>query len=283
MSGDSLNRRERSRGIVKLLIVGCGAIGRAVASALDSSPGMDAMLLFDIVPGAAGKAAAGLTNATPVDDLSTGLARSDVVLESASQSAARELLPKALAAGKHVVTMSVGALVDDGFRGECARLAREHSTRLIIPSGAIGGLDALQSACEAGLEEVRLTTRKPPAGLEGVEYVVRLGIDLSKLEGPKLLYSGPAREAVRLFPQNVNVAAAISIAGLGFDRTTVELVCDPTIERNTHSLFARGAFGEFEIEMRNLPSPENPKTSHLAALSAIRAVRRSGASGLILG
>jgi aspartate dehydrogenase len=268
---------------MRLLIAGCGAIGTSVARALDGSPEVGFLLLFDVAPAASAAAAQGLSNAAVIRSLDEGIAGSDVVLESATQAAAREILPKALGAGRHAVAMSVGALVDDDFRGECARLAREKGVRLVIPSGAIGGIDALQAACEAGLAEVRLTTRKPPAGFQGSEYVKRLDLDLSTLAEAKLLYSGPAREAVRLFPQNVNVAATVSIAGVGFDRTVVEVVCDPQLERNTHLLFARGAFGEFEVEMRNLPSPDNPKTSHLAALSAIRAVRRASGTGLVLG
>jgi aspartate dehydrogenase len=244
---------------------------------------VESIVLFDVAPGAAARLAGELSKPEVAPDLRRGIAGADVVLESATQAAAAGLLPAALEAGRHVVAMSVGALVDDDLRGECARIARERGARLVIPSGAIGGIDALQAACEAGLDEVRLTTRKPPAGFAGSGYVDRAGLDLGSLTDPKLVYSGPARQAVRLFPQNVNVAATVSIAGIGFDRTTVDVVCDPQIERNTHHLFARGAFGELEVEMRNLPSPENPKTSHLAALSAVRAVRRASGSGLVLG
>ena len=266
-----------------LLIAGCGSIGGGVARALDKTPEFDTLLLHDVNPTVSRLLAKNLSKSKVVDSLALGITSSDAVLEAASQEAARTILPLALSAGRSVVTLSVGALVDDAFRGECAKLARENEARLVIPSGAIGGIDALQAACEGGLEEVRLTTRKPPKSFAGVEYVTRLGLDLSALTEPKLLYSGPARDAVRLFPQNVNVAATVSIAGLGFDKTVVEVVCDPGIDRNSHLLFVRGAFGEFEIEMRNLPSPDNPKTSMLAALSAIRAVRRASASGIVVG
>jgi aspartate dehydrogenase len=147
--------------------------------------------------------------------------------------------------------------------------------RLFIASGAVAGLDALASAAQGGLEEVTLTTRKPPAALEGAPYLVESGRSLVGLRGETTVFEGSAREAVRAFPTNINVAAAVSLAGVGFDRTRVRIVADPASTTNRHEVVARGAFGELQLAVSNRPFPSNPKTSHLAALSALASVKQA--------
>ena len=165
--------------------------------------------------------------------------------------------------------MSVGALVHGSFFSDLAAKAKKNGCQIYIPSGAIGGIDALKAANLYGLEEVTLTTRKPPRSLGKIE-----GVDLDHLIKPQVIYEGRATEAVVKFPQNVNVAATISLAGVGPDKTRVRVVVDPTVDQNIHEIQARGAFGSFEIRLANNPSPQNPKTSFLACLSLLSLLKK---------
>jgi aspartate dehydrogenase len=190
----------------------------------------------------------------------------DTVLEAASQAVLRQVAGPVLEHGRDLVALSVGALADEAFYQSLKERAEQQGRRVYLPAGAVGGLEALAAAAVAGLDSVVLTTTKPPQALPGV--------NAGTLSKPVCLYEGPAREAVKRFPQNVNVAAAVSLAGIGFDRTMVRVVADPAATRNVHRIEARGPFGELTLEFRLLPSPGNPKTSYLAALSAIRLLRR---------
>jgi aspartate dehydrogenase len=153
------------------------------------------------------------------------------------------------------------------------RLAEEKGVKIHVPSGAIVGLDAVKGAAQGRLERVVLTSRKPPLAYAGAPDVVARGIKLEDLREPLVLYEGPAREAVVRFPANVNVAAALSLAGLGADRTLVRVVADPGVERNVHEIELEGDFGRLLTRTENVPAPENPKTSYLACLSAVSTLR----------
>ncbi len=192
-----------------------------------------------------------------------------LVVECANQKLVRQSAAFFLRQGVDLVIMSIGALVDGDFLAQLDELARVNHARIYLPSGAVGALDALRAARVEGLEEVTLTTSKPPKGLAGVT-----GLDLSDLEGPKVVYEGWATEAVSKFPKNVNVAAAISLAGLGPHRTRVRVVADPELDSNVHEISAKGAFGAFQIKFINRPSPENPRTSYLACLSVVALLQR---------
>ncbi len=144
---------------------------------------------------------------------------------------------------------------------------------MFLPSGAIVGLDGVKAAAAAGLDRVTITSTKPPRALEGAPFVVEHDLDLISIKEATQIYEGPAVEAVRLFPKNVNVAAALSLAGVGLQRTRVRVVVDPNASRNIHEIHAEGAFGRLVTRVENVPSPENPKTSWLAALSAFRKLR----------
>lgn len=198
----------------------------------------------------------------------------DLVVESASQNAVRFIVPQALKAGCSVMVLSVGALADKELRETLFGLAKEHNCKLYFPSGAVVGIDGINSAHAAGISSVTLTTRKPPSGLMGAPYVVEHGIELEKLEKETILFEGIASEAVKAFPANVNVAATISLAGVGFERTMVRIIADPSLSRNVHEINVEGEFGKFCTKVENLPSPENPKTSYLAALSAISTLKK---------
>jgi aspartate dehydrogenase len=193
----------------------------------------------------------------------------DLIVECANQALVGQCARFFIARGIDMVVMSVGAFADNALFEEVSRLAADRGCKIYSPSGAVGGLDALSAARMEGLEEVILTTRKPPSGLAGVKD---LGLD--GLTESKLVYEGPATEAVKRFPKNVNVAAAISLAGVGAQRTVVRVVADPNIDRNIHELSVRGEFGSFEMRLRNKPSPQNPRTSYLASLSVLSILQK---------
>jgi aspartate dehydrogenase len=203
-------------------------------------------------------------------------ARPEAVLEAASHGAVRESLVPLLEAGIPVIVLSAGALADDALRAKAERAAARSGALLYVPSGGIGGLDALKGACAAGVDEVTIRVAKPPAAWKGIPYVETLGADLDSLRGATTLFAGSAREGVPHFPQNVNIAAVLSLAGIGFDRTRLEVVADPALERNTHTIRVSGASGRFTVVMENVPAPENPKTAWLACYSALAALKELG-------
>jgi aspartate dehydrogenase len=201
-------------------------------------------------------------------------ARPEIVIEAASHEAVREHAEALLSAGIAVIVLSGGALADDGLRERLERGSREHRAPLYVPSGGIGGLDALKAACAAGVDEVAITVTKPPAAWKGIPYVERMKIDLDHLPGPVTLFEGTAREGVPHFPANVNIAAVLSLAGVGFDRTRLKVVADPALKFNTHFITIKGATGTIEMRFESVPSPDNPKTALLACYSALAAFRQ---------
>src|SRR6267378_2021951 len=154
------------------------------------------------------------------------------------------------------------------------RAAEKHRAPLCLPSGGIGGLDALKAACAAGVDEVSIAVTKPPAAWKGIPYVERLKIDLERLAGPVTLFEGTAREGVPHFPANVNIAAVLSLAGVGFDRTRLKVVADPALKFNTHFITIRGKTGTMTLRFESVPSPDNPRTAMLACYSALAAFRQ---------
>jgi aspartate dehydrogenase len=199
--------------------------------------------------------------------------RPEAVIEAASHDAVREHLVPLLQAGVSVVVLSAGALADDVLRAAAEQAAAASGALLYVPSGGIGGLDALKTACLAGVDEVSIRVAKPPAAWKGIPYVEKLGVDLDALQAPRTLFEGPAREGVPHFPQNVNIAAVLSLGGIGMDRTRLEVVADPGLTLNTHTIRVSGAAGRMTVVLENVPAPENPKTSWLACYSALAALR----------
>ena len=175
-----------------------------------------------------------------------------------------------LAAGKRVMVLSAGALLP---RPHLIDLARQHGGQIIVPTGALLGLDAVAAAAEGTIHSVRMTTRKPPRGLAGAAYLVQHGISVNGLTVAKRVFAGTAREAAAGFPENVNVAAALSLAGIGPDRTTIEIWADPAVTRNCHAIEVDADSARFTLSIENIPS-ENPKTGRITALSAIAALRK---------
>ena len=202
--------------------------------------------------------------------------RPQVVLEAASHEAVRQHLVALLRGGVGVVILSAGALADDALRRDAEAAAEASGALMYVPSGGIGGLDTLKTACLAGVDEASIQVAKPPAAWKGIPYVEGKRIALDRLEGPLTLFEGPAREGVPHFPQNVNIAAVLALGGIGLDRTVLKVVADPALKLNTHTIRVKGRSGAFTIVLENVPAPENPKTSWLACYSAIAALNALG-------
>ena len=205
-------------------------------------------------------------------------ANPEAVMEAASHDAVREYGEALLARGISFVALSGGALCDDALRDRLERAAAQHRALLYVPAGGIGGLDALKAACLAGAEEVSIAVTKPPVAWKGIPYVEQLGIDLDRMSTASVLFEGSARDGVPHFPANVNIAAVLSMAGIGFDRTRLKVVADPALKFNTHFIVIRGRTGRIDIRFESVAMPENPKTSMLACFSALAAIRELGRS-----
>ena len=204
--------------------------------------------------------------------------RPEAVVEAASHEAVHEYGEALLTRGISFVALSGGALCDDALRDRLERAAAQHRALLYVPSGGIGGLDVLKAACMAGAEEVSIAVTKPPVAWKGIPYVEKLGLDMDRLASATVLFEGSAREGVPHFPANVNIAAVLSMAGVGFDRTKLKVVADPALKFNTHFIVIRGKTGRIDIKFESVAMPENPKTSMLACFSALAAIRELGRS-----
>jgi len=259
-------------------LLGCGAIGRNIAQAIDRGEAGETELtvVYDVIQQVAEDLAGGLSRkplvARSVSDVSTN-PQVNLVIEAANQMVVREHIPEVLRNRKNLLIMSVGAFSDENLFLQVTSLAKQNGVRVYIPSGAIAGLDALKAAAAAGLDEVSITTTKPPQGLKEAPYVIQKKINLENIKERTLIYDGTAAEAAPLFPANVNVALALSLAGLGPVKTKARVIADPNTTKNTHEIFAKGHFGTLTVKIENVPFPTNPKTSWLAALSAIRKIR----------
>lgn len=252
---------------LKVGIVGVGAIGQTIAKALDR--GKVAGVLVAITDKDLVKAqafAATLTHRPAILPLGELIARSDLIVEAASQEALEEIVPKILKARKDLLVLSVGGLLR---HEEWLRLAEVKGCRILVPSGAIAGLDGLKAASMGEIWSVTLVSRKPVHALRGARYVVEKRIDLEALEEETVIFEGSAREACQAFPTTANVAAALSLAGIGAEKTRVKVVAVPGGSRNVHEITVEGEFGRLQVFVENVPSEENPKTSKLAALSAL--------------
>jgi len=254
---------------MKIGIIGCGFIGQTLASKAQDLREVEEVLLMDSTPSTAEQVASTHSKCRAVPELDGVLKEAVLVVEAANQEAVAAYAPRVVDAGRDLLVMSVGALVDDGLWNELQAKAKVRGCKIFLPTGGLGGVDLLKSASRAQLTEVQLVTKKPPAALADVPFITEQGIDLTSLRKPLVVFEGTAREAVREFPKNINVAATVSLAGVGFDRTMVKIVADPKMTRNYHELVVEGRFGKMRCSVLNAPSTTNPKTSYLAALSAI--------------
>lgn len=203
----------------------------------------------------------------------------DLVVECAGQAAVAQYAPLVLGAGIDLLTISMGAFADQGLYERARTAMSATGAQVIIPAGAVGGLDVLAAVRHDGIDEVRFRSSKPPRAWMGTP--AEKAIQLSEVKEATCFYSGPAREAARAYPQNANVAAAVALAGVGFERTVVELVADPDAGGNRNEIFARGPFGTLELRMLGKTRPEAPRTSISAPVSIVRAVLNRTAGLLI--
>ena len=257
-------------------IIGGGTIARLVLEHIAAGELGEASVVGILGRGASGRAL-GLVQEFRVPLVTSVEAllerHPDVVVEAASHEAVRDHAAALLRQGIAVIVLSAGALCDDALRAQLERAAQGGGALLYVPSGGIAGLDALKAACVAGVDEVTIAVTKPPAAWKNIPYVEEMKIDLEHLSAPCTVYDGPAREGVPLFPANVNIAAALSLAGIGFDRTRLKVVADPALTRNTHFIEIRGKSGNISIKVENVPAPDNPKTAWLACYSALAALK----------
>lgn len=248
-----------------VILVGFGAIGRSLLQRSQALPGV--RITHVVVPArhqqqARSAVPAGIEVCTAVP------AAAQLLLECAGHSALLEHVLPALQRGVECAVLSVGAVAEPGMLEQLDAAARQGGTQVHLLSGAVGGVDALAAARHAGLDDVTYTGRKPPGSWTGTP--AEQAFDLASLREPTVILDASAREAARLYPKNANVAATIALAGLGLDRTRVQLVADPGVSENIHEIRASGAFGEMAITMRGKPLADNPKTSALTVLSALR-------------
>lgn len=254
--------------MMKIGIIGCGTIGSALAEAIEERFSKTAQLaaLCDIDQEKARRLAGSLKSNPLIVGLEELIQRSDLAVEAASAAISGEVARKAITAGKDVMVMSVGGLLEE--RGLFEE-ARKGGRCIYVPSGALCGLDGVKSASGAKIDKVTLTTKKPPKSLAGAPYLAEKGIDLQDIKQETVLFEGSAREAVKGFPKNVNVAAALSLAGIGPEKTRIRIITSPHYQANVHEVEVEGEFGKLVARTENVPSPQNPKTSFLAVLSAI--------------
>jgi aspartate dehydrogenase len=256
---------------LRIGVAGLGAVGLEVARRLEA--GIAGLVLVAVSARDADKARRNLPRLTrglalvPPQELCE---QSDVVVEGLPPSMFRAVAEPTIERGRIFMPLSVGQLID---HWDLVERARRNGARILVPTGALIGLDAVRAAAEGEIRSVTMITRKPPAGLDGAPYLRERGISLAGLAEPLKVFDGSAREGARGFPANVNVAAALSLAGIGPDRTRLEIWADPGVERNTHRIEVDADTARFSMQIENVPSAENPRTGRITALSAVAALR----------
>jgi len=256
---------------LRVAIVGLGPIGIGVMEALDR--GIDGLVLSAVSVNHPDKHRERLTKLAkppailPIDALADV---ADIVVECAPSKLVRSIVAPFVKAGKTAVVLSVGALLEND---DLIDLARQNGGQIIVPTGALIGLDAVTAAAVGEIHSVRMVTRKPVRGLAGAPYIVENKIDIDDITEPLKIFDGTAREAAKGFPANLNVAVALSLAGIGPDRTKLEIWADPALTRNTHRIDVESDSARFSMSIENIPS-ENPKTGRITALSVIAWLRK---------
>ncbi|HOZ45381.1 MAG TPA: aspartate dehydrogenase [Candidatus Hydrogenedentes bacterium] len=261
---------------MKVGLVGCGNIGADLCIALQKGDiPAEIVALTDIDENRAKVLQRTFQLNALIETLDETAAVADFVIECAEAAAVADVIHAAIRHRKACLIMSVGGLL---AQPELLEQASASGVHVQLPSGAICGLDGIRSAMQAGLHRVTLTTRKPPAGLAGAPYLAEKGIDVQHIREPMVVFEGTALDAVKAFPKNVNVAATLSLVGIGPHETRVRVIADPNATVNSHEVIAEGAFGRLQTITENLPSPRNAKSSYLASLSACAELRAAAAA-----
>lgn len=260
---------------LRIAVAGLGAIGTRVVEALDR--GIDGLVLTAVSvqnPEKHRSRLANLTRMPAVLPIEALVDVADIVIECAPSKFVRSIVAPFVGNGKTAVVLSAGALLD---HEDLIDLAKQHGGQIVVPTGALIGLDAVSAAAVGKIHSVQMVTRKPVRGFAGAPYIVENNIDIEQITKPLRIFDGTAREAAKGFPANVNVAAALSLAGIGPDRTKIEIWADPTLTRNTHRIDVESDSARFSMSIENIPS-ENPKTGLITALSVIACLRKLRAS-----
>jgi aspartate dehydrogenase len=260
-----------SSSVRRVAVVGLGPIGIRVVEALDQ--GIDGLVLVAVSvqnPAKHEGFLARLKRPPAVLSLDGLAAVADIVIECAPSKLLRSIVAPFVSSGKTAIVLSAGALLENE---DLIELAKQHGGQIVVPTGALIGLDAVTAAAEGEIQSVRMVTRKPVTGLAGAPYLVENNIDVESIKEPLRIFQGTAREAAKGFPANLNVAVALSLAGIGPDRTTLEIWADPTLTRNVHRVEVESDSARFSMSIENIPS-ENPKTGRITALSVIAYLRK---------
>lgn len=257
-------------------VAGMGAVGQPVARAVaEGIPGLRLVAVSARNHERSRAIVDRFRHNVPVEPAERLAAMADVVVECLPAAAFTLVAEPAVKAGRTLVVISVGALLANW---NLVEMAQKYGAQIIVPTGALLGLDAVQAAAEGKIKSIRMVTRKPPAGLAGAPYLRENNIVLEGATKPQRVFVGTARNAVKGFPANVNVAAALGLAGIGPDKTFIEIWSDPTIDRNKHTITVESDSASFEMSISNIPSEENPATGKITALSVIAALRKLGNS-----
>jgi len=257
--------------MLKVAIGSVGAVGEAVARRLDDGvQGLELVAVSAQRQQAAAERLANLKHPVPVLDIEQLAAHADIVVECAPAAVFTQIATDAVERGRILVPISVGALLS---HWNLVDRAAETGARIRVPSGAILGLDAIRAAAESEIFSVTMVTRKPPAGLAGAPHLVDNNIDIDGIDSPVRVFAGSARDGAVGFPANVNVAAAVALAGIGPDRTQLEVWADPTVDRNTHTVTVDSDSSRFEVHMQSIPTVENPRTGRIVAQSVVSTLK----------
>ncbi len=260
-----------SKAVSRVAIAGLGAIGTSVAKAIDA--GIDGMVLSAVSAQSIDKHRAWLSQlksppaSLPIEQLADV---ADIVIECAPSKLVRSIVAPVVSRGKTVIVLSAGALLEND---DLIALARRHGGQIVVPTGALIGLDAVTAAAVGTIHSARMVSRKPPRGFAGAPHVIANKIDLEAIAAPQKIFEGNARAAAKGFPANINVSVALSLAGIGPDRTMVEIWADPTVTRNVHRIEVDSDSARFSMTIENIPS-ENPKTGRITAQSVIAYLRK---------
>lgn len=268
----STNSDAASSAPVRVAIAGLGAIGQSLAQSLASGtvPGVELVAVSAKNHDKANTFVATLAHAVPVLTIEELEPVADVVVECAPAALLSDIVTPFLKAGKSAIVLSVGALL---FNDHLREVASAHGGTIMVPTGALIGLDAVIAAAEGEIKEVRMVTRKPPAGLKGAPHLVENDINVDGLTQPLKVFEGNARDAAKGFPANLNVVVALALAGVGPENTTLEIWADPTVTRNTHTIHVDSDSARFTMTIENIPS-ENPKTGRIVAQSVVAMLRK---------
>ncbi|MEH7074643.1 aspartate dehydrogenase [Neobacillus drentensis] len=263
--------------MLKAGIIGYGTLGKSISKLIESGQAGDVVLQAILVrtPVENSHVQCKVTT-NPEEFFNENM---DIIIEAAGHHALQLYGESALSSGSDLVILSVGALADRIFYEALQATAAKYNQQMIIPSAAIAGLDRIAAGVMGEIEEITLITRKPPKSWYGT--IAEKKVNLETIIDPVCIYEGNARNAAKLFPQNVNVSAALSLAGIGFDQTKVQVYVDPTIEMNTHTIVAKGYFGQMETTIQNNPFMENPKSSPIVSMSVAKVLKNLTSSVVI--